>query len=363
MNTNVVKNNRENNLNIIRFIAAIMVIYGHMYPLLGLGGYSIFNQAISTVGVKIFFVISGYLITKSYLSDNKILSYTIKRVFRIMPGLIALSLITAFIIGPIITDLTFGEYFGEYFSEVLLYLKNALLYPIYNLPGVFQTNIYYGAVNGSLWTLPIEVAMYILLPIIIIVFKKFGNYKVGIIFAFIVSLLANTLKLHFNPSAYFVVYGTNIWDALNLVPYFFIGAIFTFEKIRKILNLQIASILMLVLASLNLSLVKMELIFVFVLPYFVFSFGFAEKPVFSKFGCKVDLSYGMYLYGFVVQQIAVKYLLKYNLSVNVYFVICTLITLVIAVFSWYVIEKPAQRFGKWLISKYNEKGNKNKSIV
>lgn len=352
MNTRTTTN-RDNNLNIIRFIAAVMVIYGHMYPLLGIGGYSIFNQAISTVGVKIFFVISGYLITQSWLSDSKVVTYSLKRFFRIMPGLIALTLITAFVIGPLVTDVSAVQYFGEFRYSVVMYLKNALLYPIYSLPGVFGGNIYQGAVNGSLWTLPIEVAMYIVLPIVIIVFKKLGNYKAGIVLAFIVSLVANSIKLHTNPTAYYVVYGTNVWDALNLVPYFFIGAIFTFERVKKCLNLQVASILMLVLASLNISLVKMELLFVFVLPYFVFSFGFSPNPVFSKFGRKVDLSYGMYLYGFVIQQILVKYLLKYNLSVNVFFVISTIVTLVCAAFSWYLIEKPAQNMGKLLVKKCN----------
>ena len=352
MNTKTTTN-RDNNLNIIRFIAAVMVIYGHMNPLLGLGGYSIFNQAISTVGVKIFFVISGYLITQSWMNDGKVLTYGLKRFFRIMPGLIVLTFITAFIIGPLVTDVSVAQYFGEFKDGVIMYLKNALLYPIYSLPGVFDGNIYQGAVNGSLWTLPIEVAMYVLLPIVIVLFKKLGNYKIGIVLIFVVSLVANSIKLHTNPAAYYVVYGTNVCDALNLVPYFFIGAIFTFDRVKKCLNLQIASILMLILASLNVSLVKMEMLFVFVLPYFVFSFGLAPNPVFSKFGRKVDLSYGMYLYGFVIQQILVKYMLKYNLSVNVFFVISTIVTLICATFSWYLVEKPAQNLGKFLVKKYN----------
>ena len=74
MSSNVISNSRNNNLNIIRFIAAVMVVYGHMFPLMGAWSYTIFNQAISTIGVKIFFVISGYLITKSFLSDSNIIT-------------------------------------------------------------------------------------------------------------------------------------------------------------------------------------------------------------------------------------------------------------------------------------------------
>ena len=76
-------NSRENNFNIIRFMAAIMVMAGHMAYI---GGYSLpilWGQGIQSLGVKIFFLIGGYLISKSWLSDPNPLRYSIKRIFRI----------------------------------------------------------------------------------------------------------------------------------------------------------------------------------------------------------------------------------------------------------------------------------------
>ena len=98
--------NRHNNFNVIRFFAAVMVIYGHMCSLIGIGQFSVMKQAVSGLGVKIFFVISGYLITKSFLSDSNALRYSIKRFFRIMPGLAVIVVLTTFIFGPFLTDLS-----------------------------------------------------------------------------------------------------------------------------------------------------------------------------------------------------------------------------------------------------------------
>ena len=359
MNNNTMPNSRENNLNIIRFIAAVMVIYGHMFPIMGQYSYTIFNQAVSTIGVEIFFVISGYLITKSFLSDKSPVCYAIKRIFRIIPGLLALCLVSVFVLGPIVSDFTTQQYFGEYFEYAWDYMKNVIMFPIYSLPGVFTDNIYPGAVNGSLWTLPIEAAMYILVPVIIAVFGRKKGYKVGLVAAAIAAVVLNYIKLKWYPSARVVVWGTDLMAAMNLVPYFLVGALFTFDKIKKLLNLQVASLLFFVTIMLFTSYQNTQFLMVIVLPYFIFSLAFDTKPVFMKFGTKIDLSYGMYLYGFVIQQLLVKYIGKYNLSVNVMFVLSTVLSMGCAVISWYVVEKPAQKFGKFLTKKYREIRYKN----
>ncbi len=84
-----------NNFNIIRFIAAFMVIHGHMSVIMGQPKLLIVGSYVSTFGVRIFFVISGYLITKSYLSDNHFGRYMIRRTFRIFPALIVTTLLVA----------------------------------------------------------------------------------------------------------------------------------------------------------------------------------------------------------------------------------------------------------------------------
>lgn len=98
-------NSRENNFNIIRFMAAIMVMAGHMAYI---GGYSLptlWGQGIQSLGVKIFFLIGGYLISKSWLSDPNPLRYSIKRIFRIFPALVIYTVIAAYVVGPLLSDL------------------------------------------------------------------------------------------------------------------------------------------------------------------------------------------------------------------------------------------------------------------
>ena len=82
---------RNNNFNILRFIAAVFVIIGHMYYITGSVPFVVYGQAVSTIGVKILFLLSGYFITISYLSDDRprhLIRYAVKRVFRIFPALI-----------------------------------------------------------------------------------------------------------------------------------------------------------------------------------------------------------------------------------------------------------------------------------
>lgn len=352
-NTNITS--RENNLNIIRFIAAIMVIYGHMYPIMGQWSYTVMNQAVSTIAVEIFFVISGYLITISFLNEKSMFCYAVKRVFRIIPGLLALCVVTAFVIGPLVSNYSISVYFSEHFREMVDYMKNVLLFPMYGLPGLFLDNVYPVTVNGSLWTLPVEFALYFIVPLLIVITGRKKGYKYGLIVVFVVVLIFNTVKLEKYPDARLVIWGTDVMSAMNLVPYFLIGAIFTFEKVKKCLNIQVGIILFFVAIMMNMSYPKTQVIMVFVLPYFIFSFAFASKPVFAKFGTKVDLSYGIYLYGFLIQQILSKYLLKYDLSVNIMFVISTLLSICCAFASWYLVEKPMQKLGKKIVKKYKSR--------
>ncbi len=92
---------RHNNINLIRFIAASAVIYGHMAHLLGVPVPLLCGEEILSLAVKVFFVLSGYLITQSYLRDDHPFRYLVRRVFRIFPGLIFVVLVSVFVFGPL----------------------------------------------------------------------------------------------------------------------------------------------------------------------------------------------------------------------------------------------------------------------
>ncbi len=347
------QNPRENNFNLIRFFAALMVIYGHMTHIMGLPLVLVMGQSVSTIGVQTIFLISGYLITKSYFNDSHFGRYMIRRCFRIFPALIVLSLVTVFVVGPILTTLPISQYFSN--PATYQYLKNSILYPVYALPGVLQNATYPNAVNGSLWSMPVEFTLYLLLVVLVLLFRRLHILKQGIFASTAIFGILYFLRAIFFPQAAAVFFGTNWLAAFTLVPFFFLGSSFVFLENKKFLNLQLATVLFVGAyivcnacaphlqegVSIALSL--------FILPYFVFSISFAPNPTFQNVFSKCDFSYGIYLYGFMIQQILWNILQPYGLSLNEMALLCCAGAFLCAIPSWYLIEKPMQELGKkWL---------------
>jgi len=99
----------------------------------------------------------------------------------------------------------------------------------------------------------------------------------------------------------------------------------------------------------------MEVVVALVLPYFILSLALCEKPIFSKWFSKCDFSYGLYLYGFMIQQIVYGWLAPYNIPVLPMALICFAATLIVAIPSWYLVEKNAQKLGQAWIARLKAK--------
>ncbi len=341
------ENPRQNNFNLIRFFAALMVVYGHMTHIMGVPLVLVMGNSVSTIGVQTIFLISGYLICKSYFNDNHFGRYMVRRCFRIFPGLIAVVLFSIFVLGPICTSLPLSEYFTN--IHTYEYLKNIILYPVYVLPGVFQNAIYPNAVNGSLWSMPVEFTLYLLLVAFVLIFQKLHILKQGTIACAGVFSVLYVVFYAFFPDTRFVLFGTNWVQALSLVPFFLIGATFSLFETNKFLNAQLATVLFIGAMIVPFSGVFTVIVPMLVLPYFVFSLSFAPTPVFQNCFTKCDFSYGIYLYGFAIQQALQQWFTPYSLSLNLMTLICCLATLLLAIPSWYLIEKPAQELGKKIL--------------
>ena len=149
---------RSNGFDGLRLVAASLVIYGHAYPLTGRVGPALLGSYLHAIGVKIFFVVSGYLIAASWRADPDMARFWARRSLRIFPGLILVCLVAVLALGPALTMLSPGEYFRA--PATPAYFWNIALYPMFDLPGVFVAGQPLTAVNGALWTLPVEVAMY-----------------------------------------------------------------------------------------------------------------------------------------------------------------------------------------------------------
>lgn len=152
---------RNTAFDYLRLAGASIVVLGHSWalldrpPLFGIGWHA--------YGLILFFVVSGYLITGSWMADPQVVRFAEKRVRRIMPALLAVVALTVFVLGPLIT--VDPKYFTD--PETYKYLwRNSVLLPYSTLPGLFINNPL-PAVNGSLWTLPVEAFMYALTPLLV----------------------------------------------------------------------------------------------------------------------------------------------------------------------------------------------------
>ena len=151
---------QNDNFDLLRLIAALMVLWSHQHVLLGFPEpvVSAIEGSLGTLGVCIFFGISGYLNALSLLRRRSAGSFLIGRALRIYPALIA-CIAFCVILGAFVTTDS-ANYYG--LKTLKFFVQNStLLGTEVRLPGVFKSNIYPEAVNGSIWTLPIEVTLYI----------------------------------------------------------------------------------------------------------------------------------------------------------------------------------------------------------
>ncbi|HEY0198048.1 MAG TPA: acyltransferase [Rhodanobacter sp.] len=165
---------RKDNFLLLRIIAALLVIYGHSFPLFpGSGEREIFvdqwNWGIYSgdIAIDIFFVVSGFMVSGSYMRRAGLFEFLKARILRIVPALLVCLVISAYMIGPLVTTLNYRDYFSS--PDVLSYVWKNLLFSSdmrFTLPGVFERNAYKATVNGSLWTLPAEFRMYVFVAII-----------------------------------------------------------------------------------------------------------------------------------------------------------------------------------------------------
>lgn len=330
---------RQNNFDFLRLFAAMLVIYGHAYFFTGFPVPVFAANSVSTVAVKVFFIISGYLVAQSWMNDPCLYRFLVRRSLRIFPALIVVVLCTTFVLGPVLTTVPLGAYFGN--PATWNYLSNALLHVTYYLPGLFATNPHSAAVNGSLWTLPAEFAMYLITPLVLRSVGLISTAKAAFVFLAFCIALTSLYLLHSLPQHNaIVIYSLEFWSWLGVAPYFVIGSAYAYCSAERILNVYVAFLGLLGLGVLDASGLSSEGGLMLVLPYVTLSFGASSARALaclSRFG---DMSYGVYLYGFVVQQTIIA-LFGATMGPWANFALAGSASLVLAFVSWHVIEKRA----------------------
>ena len=351
---------RENNFGMIRLIGAFLVISGHMFVLTGQTKVpSIFFTTVNAAGLAIFFTIGGYLITLSWLRDPHFLRYITKRIFRIFPAFTACIFFTVFVIGPLATELSFTEYINS--RETWEYLKNCYFTIRFSLPGAFTQNTSAGVVNGSIWCLPVEFMMYLIVP----VYVSIGNQMplpakrtfYGICTVIIMGVGAVWSAWFYE--THYLFLGMDFSQVISVVPYYFAGALVALCKLEGILDLQAAVAVLLVAAGLNYVPALFSYLGRFlVIPYVVLSLALVEKPVFAscglfRSGVLPDISYGMFLFSFVIQQFLIQIFVSYRISLNVWLLmgLTILCSILFGVLTERCVERPAGFLCKKILQK------------
>jgi peptidoglycan/LPS O-acetylase OafA/YrhL len=154
----------RNHFHLIRLIAAWLVIWSHAWAITGTAGNDHFarltlSRSAGAFAVDVFFVISGFLVAAS-VQRHPWREFLLARALRLYPALIVCVALTVVVLGPLLT--TAPEYWSDPRTWRYLWANATLWRAEFWLPGVFET-LPRTAINGSLWTLPIEGRLYLAL--------------------------------------------------------------------------------------------------------------------------------------------------------------------------------------------------------
>lgn len=330
----------NNNLDIFRVLCAALVVYGH--------SFAMFPDVLKTdvvtrwvgftfsgaLAVKVFFFISGLVVTNSLLTKNDPVVFVLSRIFRIWPALAFVLVMSAYVIGPIFTTLDMATYLQQ--PEVFSYVARGLkLTTEYYLPGVISGS---GSVviNGALWSIYYEVAAYVVLLTL---------FLLGVLKSPIVSLIlfiAVVVDSVLSEKFLFV----NIWnnpEVTQLAPCFAVGVLAALFKQRIPINFHVALGFVLLYGLFRKH--TYNYYFFYLCVFYVVVY-LSSLDVFLRIKSRTDISYGMYLWGWPVQKIVFVYLSSYGLLANQ--VVSVVLTAVMGFVSWHLIEKQGIRWGSAL---------------
>lgn len=325
--------NVNNNFNLVRICLSLVVFFYHIFALTQNTQIAWFSGVFNAdFAVKGFFAISGYLIMGSYSKSSSLSQYLSKRFNRIYPAYFAV-IFFSFLLGIIFTSLNFTDYLTNVgtFKYLLynLFFFNTLQ-P--SLPGVFNFNRI-NVLNGSLWTIKIEVCLYLLLPIISYLYKKSNPY----IITFAIYLLSVCWVIYFSMISNNVNSSAYSRQFVGQLSYFILGA---FMNVNRNISAKIPYIILLILPVylfLDKDIVRFSLQPII---YSLFVLYISVLPRFKYFNITKlgDISYGIYLFHFPIIQVLIHIkIFEYNVYLGI--ILATIITFFFAFISWNFIEK------------------------
>lgn len=336
-------NSDQNAIGFLRLLLAIFVVIQHSFALLNqsdpLTTLNLSN--FGAIGVDSFFILSGFLITSSWLRSKSIINYLWRRVLRIFPAFWVCITITALLIAPIMAFLSSKEINLSFVYNQLTYIfKNFGL--IINQPDIsnLTDNLGEHSLNGSLWTLFWEFLFYIILAIagLLGLLHKRKWVLILITIVYIACFWADSCKC-----TIFLKYYTS--SNVAILPYFFLVGSLAFLFKKLIPDSKLLFVLAIVLWVSDISFNTHYPLHPFFLSYILIwlSVHLPFKSV-EKYG---DFSYGIYIYHFIIIQMLLVYS-QAILSPWLVFSITLPITFGLAFLSWHLVEKRCLRLKNML---------------
>lgn len=329
------------NMNLMRYVMALGVLVAH-YNTLAHHGIPFPISSYDCVGG--FFALSGFLMYPSFAKAANVRTYVMHRAIRIMPPYVFTVLLCALGLS-LISSLGAWEYFAStdfwrYLAANLTFLN--WLHP--SLPGVFEGPQYeISAVDGSLWTMKVEWCLYLSVPIVVWAIRRFNMKKFHAIVAiFIFSCIYRIIFTELYISSGKEIYNILGRQFFGQLAYFYCGMMIYFVR-DWFYDHRISIFVIAFAAYLVTDFVAYGHI---ILSPIVLSAMFLSMSMWNvnafRVGRKLNLSYSIYLLHFPVIQLSI-YLGINDRPEWVSFGFVIVVTVALALISYYFFERPALR--------------------
>ena len=354
---------KNNAFGFLRLTLAILVVFSHSYPLGGFGieplaAFTKGQHTIGLVSVAMFFVLSGFLICGSASVTPTVGRFLWHRFLRIYPGYWMCLILCAGVFAPLAAFIESGNplrvFSSPWNSSPSFLIHNAGLFHANGLSiegmltikpnsiaGLLRNNPLPGMINGSLWTLPFEVACYLMVAIL----AAFGilrrsKWIVVVLFAGLWGLYAFA---YVNPDRFWRVFPYLGIKPLIMLSLYFSAGCLCFLYRENIPHSAALFVVSLVLLGISLPIGAFGLIAPIAMSYAFLWLAFTLR--FGRFETRGDFSYGVYIYAFPVQQ-GLSLLRIQEQGFTLYFAWSLLLTAVLAFLSYRLIEAPCLRWKK-----------------
>lgn len=287
------------------------------------------QRALDHMILPMFFALSGFLVAGSLERCPTLISFYGLRILRIVPALAVEVFLSAIVFGPLLSSYDLTAYFSS--AEFWRYFLNIAGYIHYVLPGVFEHNPMPRIVNGQLWTVPFELQCYLALGALAIAgVVKNRRILLGVVIAGQAIWVAEALQRG-------AAGATNGASGALLILCFSVGVVFFLYRDRIVLSWP----LFVAACALCAGLLRLPhgAYYVPLPATYVTVFLGLLNPRKVSFLFSGDYSYGLYLYGFPIQQ-AFASLGPWTRHWYLSLIVCLPVGFAVAYLSWHVVEKP-----------------------